>query len=231
MQEDRPRHIEVRGERVEFMKLVHAVGDGVGERVLLRIERAGLDLGDRLGEVQPHRHGAEQFEGAFLHVTRQHADVHALHVGRRVDRAQPVGDVAEAVLEPAEDAVVDALLGFARPAIGRARRPWRRAPARCWKTGTADRRSRARARGRSDSSTTGSRASSRRSRPTSEISSALWPRSMMFQTYSTATSAPNSAVELVADEFERLGEAGRGRAVAGHADLDWCAHGSSRMPL
>ena len=49
---------------------------------------------------------AEQLEGALLDLARQHADVDALEVGRHADRADAVGDVAEAVLVPAEDAEV-----------------------------------------------------------------------------------------------------------------------------
>ena len=52
------------------------------------------------------RRRAEQREGALLHLARQHADGHPLHVRRRVNRSQPVRDVTEAVLEPAEDAVI-----------------------------------------------------------------------------------------------------------------------------
>ena len=51
VQENRPRDVEVVGERVEAVELVHPVGDGVGERVLLRVDLAGRDLGDRLGQV------------------------------------------------------------------------------------------------------------------------------------------------------------------------------------
>src|ERR1700687_193551 len=38
----RPRNIEMRRQRVEFVKLMHAIGDGVSERIFLRVERAGL---------------------------------------------------------------------------------------------------------------------------------------------------------------------------------------------
>ena len=38
MEEDRPRNVEVVGQRVEAVKLVHAVGHRVGERVLLRVD-------------------------------------------------------------------------------------------------------------------------------------------------------------------------------------------------
>src|SRR5215475_9717438 len=77
VQEDRPRYVEVAGERVEGMELVHAVGHRVGERVLLRVYGAGLDAGDCLGEVAAQRLGAEQRKGFRLDVARQHADAHA----------------------------------------------------------------------------------------------------------------------------------------------------------
>ena len=110
MQENRPRNVEVVGHGVKAVKLVHAVGHGVGERVLLGVDDAGLDPVDRLGQIHAQRHAAEQREGARLDLARQHADAHVLEVRRRVHGAQAVRDLAEAVLEPAEDAVVHALL-------------------------------------------------------------------------------------------------------------------------
>ncbi len=100
-------------QRVEFVELVHAIGDRVGERIFLRIQSAGLDHGDGFGEVHAQRDGAEQFEGALMDLARQHADAHAFEVGGQMHGPEPVGDVAEAVLEPAEDAVADALFGLA----------------------------------------------------------------------------------------------------------------------
>ena len=81
MQEDRPRNIEVVGHRVIVVKFVNAIGHRVGERIFLRVDGAGLDGGDRLGQIPTQRHGAEQLERARLHVARQHADAHVLHVG------------------------------------------------------------------------------------------------------------------------------------------------------
>ena len=65
--------------------------------------------GDGFGQIAAYRDGAEQFECSGLHLARQHADAHAFEIARRVNGPQPIGDVAEAVLEPAEDTVVDAL--------------------------------------------------------------------------------------------------------------------------
>src|SRR5205814_10438367 len=48
-----------------------------------------------------------------LPISRQHADAHARQVVRRAHRPQPIGELAEAVLEPAEDAVVHALFDLA----------------------------------------------------------------------------------------------------------------------
>src|SRR6185369_371547 len=80
----------------------------------LRVDGAGLDGGDRLGQVPAQRHGAKQLEGARLHVARQHADAHVLHVGGRADRAQLVRYLAKSVLVPAEDAIADSILDPAR---------------------------------------------------------------------------------------------------------------------
>ena len=96
------------------MKLVHPVGHRVGERIFLRVDGAGLDGGDRLGQIPAQRHGAEQLEGARLHLARQHADAHAGEVGGGAHRPQLVGDLAEAVLVPAEDAVVHPFLDLLR---------------------------------------------------------------------------------------------------------------------
>jgi hypothetical protein len=126
MKEERPRNVKVVRQRVKLVKLVHAIGHGVGERILLRVERAGLDHRDRFGEVHAQRRRADQLESAAVNFTRQDTDLHACHVGRHMNGPQCVGDVTEAVLEPAEDAVVAALLGLAhqvfteRPVHGRA---------------------------------------------------------------------------------------------------------------
>ena len=90
MQKDRPRNVEVVGDGVEAMKFVHAVGHGVGERIFLRIDGAGLDAGDRLGQIPAQRDGAEELERPRLHLARQHADAHAFEIGRRAHRPQPV---------------------------------------------------------------------------------------------------------------------------------------------
>src|SRR3954470_12080163 len=70
MQEDRSRDIEVIAQRVKAMKLVHAVGHGVRERVLLRVYGASGDHLDRLGEVHAHRHRAQKLEGPRLYFAR-----------------------------------------------------------------------------------------------------------------------------------------------------------------
>ena len=70
MQKNRPRNVEVVGHGVETVKLVHAVSDGIGERVLLRVDGAGLDAIDRLGQIHAQRDAAEQLEGARLDLAR-----------------------------------------------------------------------------------------------------------------------------------------------------------------
>src|SRR5262245_62580620 len=59
VQEDRPRNVEVAGECMKAVEFVHAVGDGIRQRILLSIDGALADRGNRLGEVEPHRHRAE----------------------------------------------------------------------------------------------------------------------------------------------------------------------------
>src|SRR5262249_44258384 len=106
MQKDRTRNIEMVRHGVKTMKFVHAISDGIGERVLLRVDRAGLDGSDRLGEVAAHRDTAKELEGPGLHLARQDADTHAGEVRGRVHRAQAIGNVPEAVFEIAENAIV-----------------------------------------------------------------------------------------------------------------------------
>ena len=163
--EDRPRDVKVAGQRVEGMIFVRAIGHGIGERIFLRVDLAGDDQRQRFGQIEPLRHGTEKLEGALLDLARQHADGHAGEIGGRAHRAQPVRDVAKAVLEPADDPVIAPCPRWLSSAWRRARHPLRRAPAPGSKTGTAGRRSQAPARGRSDSSTTDSRATARRFRP------------------------------------------------------------------
>src|SRR5262245_3916741 len=110
VQEDRPRDIEMAGERVKAMEFVHAVSDSVRQRIFLRVDRPRRDRGDRLGEVEPHRHCAQKLEGLRLHLARQHPDAQPAKVGGCMDGACPIGDMAEAILEKAEDAIADAIL-------------------------------------------------------------------------------------------------------------------------
>src|SRR6202034_4584421 len=98
------------GDGVEVVEFVHAIGHGIGEWVLLGVEGAGLDAGDRLGQIAAHWHGAEQFEGPGLYFARQYADAHILEIRRHLDAAQAIRDLAKAVLVPAEDAVIHARL-------------------------------------------------------------------------------------------------------------------------
>jgi hypothetical protein len=90
MHEDRPGDVEVVAQRVEAVELVHAVGHGVGQRIFLRVDAAGGDPLDRLGQVHPHRHRAQELEGALLHLARQHADAQPRKVGRPVHGPYPV---------------------------------------------------------------------------------------------------------------------------------------------
>ena len=90
VKEDRPRDVEVIAQRVKAMKLVHAIGHGVRERVLLRIDGAGGDHPDRLGEVHAHRYRAQQFEGPRLHLAWQHANCQACEIRGQVQRAHAI---------------------------------------------------------------------------------------------------------------------------------------------
>jgi len=62
---------------MELVELVHAVGGCVRKRILLRVERASLDHGDRFGEIHAHRDRTEQFEGASMNFARQNANFHS----------------------------------------------------------------------------------------------------------------------------------------------------------
>src|SRR5262249_13217124 len=110
MQEDWPRNVEVIAQRVEAVELVHAVGHRIRERIFLRVKVPGGDWGDRLREVHRHGHRAEQFERLRLHLARQDTDSQAGEVRRRAHWPYAVRDVPKAVLEPAKDAEVRALL-------------------------------------------------------------------------------------------------------------------------
>jgi hypothetical protein len=85
---------------------MNAVGDGIGERIFLRVDGAGLDRRNRLGQIPAQRNGAEEIERPGLHLARQDANAHAFEIGRHMQGAQTIRDVAEAVLEIAEDAIV-----------------------------------------------------------------------------------------------------------------------------
>src|SRR5271169_6107508 len=114
MEEYRPRYVEVVGDRVEMMKLMHTIGRGVGERILLRVDGAGLDGRDRFGQIPAQWDGAQKLERPCLHLARQHADTHALKVRRRAHAPQPVRNMPKAILEIAEDAVIHAFLDLGR---------------------------------------------------------------------------------------------------------------------
>ena len=43
VQKDRSRNIEVVAQRMELMKFVDTISDGIGERIFLSIKSAGLD--------------------------------------------------------------------------------------------------------------------------------------------------------------------------------------------
>ena len=78
------------GERVELVKFVHVIGHGVGEWIFLRVQGAGLDHGNRFGQVHAHRDRTEQFESALVDLAGQHTEFHPLHVRGHVNWPQPV---------------------------------------------------------------------------------------------------------------------------------------------
>src|SRR6266568_1290729 len=92
------------------MEFVHAVGDSVRQRIFLRVDRACCDCCDCLGQIEPYGDRAQKREGLLLHFAWQHTDAQSAQIRRRMDRTCPVRDMAEAVLEEAEDAIADAVL-------------------------------------------------------------------------------------------------------------------------
>ena len=138
-----------------------------------------------------------------------------------MDRPQPVGDVAEAVLEPAEDAVVDALLGFAREKFAE------RAVHGAARLRVAGKQKR-----QIDEAQFRHAVGQIARRLVAERDLAvLDQRENVLGLVAVVHDVPDVidgdaaaefGGELVADEFQRLGEAGGGRAVAAHADFDRC---------
>ena len=114
MDEHAARAIEVRAHGDVPVVLVHAVGHGVGERVLLRVDFAALDHGDPRLEIGRHRHRAKQLESLHVDVVGLEPDAHSFQVRARAHGPQPVGEVPEAVVPVAEHAVVDAAFDFLR---------------------------------------------------------------------------------------------------------------------
>src|SRR5262245_20957270 len=225
MQENRARDVEVVAQRVEAVKLVHAIGDGVGERILLRVDTAGFDHLDRLRQIHAHRCRAETLERACLPLARQHADAEPLQIGGRVHRPHPVGDMAEAVLEPAEDAVVHALLDLAgkhasERAVHRAAR--RR---RAWK----QERQVDYAELRDPVGQIARRLIAKRQQAMlDEPQDVLGPIAEVHDVPDVFDLDLRAEFgnEPVADQLERATEAGGRGAVAAHANLDWFGHGS-----
>src|SRR5207247_4391902 len=91
---------------MEAMKLVDPVRHRVRKRILLRIDTAGLDGFDKFRQVHGLRLRAQKLERACLHLARPHAHSHPLHVGRRANWPQAIGEMSESGLEVPEDAVV-----------------------------------------------------------------------------------------------------------------------------
>jgi hypothetical protein len=95
-----------------------------GEWIFLRIDGAGANPLDGLGQIHSHRHRAQQLESAHLNVAGEHANEHAREIGGPAHPPQTVRDVTEAVLEIAEDPVVEAAFDLpgedlAEPAVHR----------------------------------------------------------------------------------------------------------------
>src|SRR6266850_2299648 len=108
VQKDRPREVEVIRRAVEAMVLVHAVGDGIREWILLGIQRTGFYGVDHFRQVHDSWGGAQQLEGPYLHLAGEHANRHAFHVGGRVNRPEAIRDMTKAVFEVAENSIVHA---------------------------------------------------------------------------------------------------------------------------
>src|SRR5947208_7763239 len=91
---------------MEAMKLVDPVRHRVRKRILLRIDTAGLDGFDKFRQVHDLWLRAQKLERACLHLARPHAHSHPLHVGRRANWPQAIGEMSEIGLEVPEDEVV-----------------------------------------------------------------------------------------------------------------------------
>jgi hypothetical protein len=107
----------VGGERDEGVHLLQLGRLDVGERVLLPVHHALLQRDVELAEVDLLRRRAQRLEGVDGGRVGGGADLEAAQVGRRLDRALAVGDVADAVVPPAERDQPDAfeLLGELLP--------------------------------------------------------------------------------------------------------------------
>src|SRR3546814_4068422 len=101
---DRVVGVVPRGE--VFLDLVDPLrNDDGADRVLLPVDDALLQGGEGFGPLHLLRVGAERVHDVDIHRPRD-ADLQALHVVRRLDRADIVGDLAKAVLAPGQNADV-----------------------------------------------------------------------------------------------------------------------------
>src|SRR5215510_14757592 len=86
------------------MERMNAVGDGVRERVLLRVDFPRLDGRERFREIHDARLGPEELERPFLDLAWQHADAEPFHIVGYVNGSHAIRHVPEPVLEVTNDA-------------------------------------------------------------------------------------------------------------------------------
>jgi len=85
-----------------LLHVVEAGRDDHGKRVFLPVDRALLQRADHLGPGHRRGRGAQRLEGLQVDRVLHRAQAQAGHVGRRADLVAVVGDVAKALLAPAQ---------------------------------------------------------------------------------------------------------------------------------
>ena len=128
---DHVRAVAVLGQRQVLLHLVELHVLDVGVRVLLAIDRLGLQRRIHLGEGHRHGVGTQGVEGVDVDLVLHHAHLDAAEVLHLVDRPLGVGRVAEAVLPPRQVDQPDRRHLGAEPVAHLAVEQLRRLPSRC----------------------------------------------------------------------------------------------------
>ena len=186
---------------------------------------------DRLGQIHAQRDGTQKLEGARLDLARQHADAHVLEIGRRVHRPQAVRDLAKAVLEPAEDAIIHALFDASREkAAERAVHRGARLVALFEQERQIDEAKLGHAVGQIARRLVAEREHAVLDQPEDVLGAVAEIHDVPDILH--VDPVAELGRQRIADQFERARKDGRGRSVAAHADGDRIGHGlvSRRRP-